>query len=251
MKNLKILSLALGALLFAACSKNHNMVPTPTPTAKVVFRTVNKTGFDYKEYYQDVANATNRKGIVILSHGDGGNINDGTLNDQCTALAQEGYIAVTTSYRSLANFGYYEGLVRFKEDMEAVISGTTTTYSIARNKVVIGGISRGGNATLALALPDQKSLVPFAGIKGVILQCPGGDEWQGSAILLPAAYMSSQADPVQGVTDANVFNTGLQKNTNPDVKALSEILVIPGSGHCNNADQYKPFIVKKVKEWLP
>jgi dienelactone hydrolase len=189
-----------------------------------------------------------------LAHGDGGSSNDATLNDQCNALAQEGYVAITTSYRPLdvaTNPTYASTIVQFKTDIESVIQVATTTYGITRDKVIMGGLSRGGNCTYALVLPEQTDIVPLAGIKGVILQCSGGDEWGGSAILFPVAYMSNKVDNAVGVVDANSFKNGLQNNKNATVKNLSECLIINSTGHCTNADQYKPFILKKVKEWLP
>lgn len=253
--NIKKISflLLLSAISVLSCKKTD---PTPAipPNLTVVSKTTTSNGFSYKEYYQETATADNRKGIVILTHGDGGTSNDGILNAQCTALATEGYVAITSSYRPLdvpTNATYAAKIMQFKADMEGLITTTTNTYSVARNKVIIGGLSRGGNCTYALSLPAGNGITPFAGIKGVILECAGGDAYGGGAILFPVAFMANKIDPTVGIVDANDFKNALQNNNNPNVKTLSECLIIDGSGHCGSANLYQPFVVKKVKEWLP
>lgn len=206
--------------------------------------------FNYKQFYQAEATVATRKGIVILAHGDESDENDFTLNDQCTALAQQGYVAVTTSYNIAENSTLEQTNLLFKNQMNEVIADITEVFDIPRNKVIIGGLSRGGNNNFALVLPGQAGISPIAGIKGVILECSGGDTWKGSAILFPVAYMSTLNDDVMG-SNANEFKTGLTQNNNAGVSSASECLIIPGTGHCTDAGQYKAFVVTKVKQWLP
>jgi len=206
--------------------------------------------FKYKRFYQEEETAATRKGIVILAHGDGTDENDATLNDQCTALAQQGYVAVTTSYDIPENSTLAETNLRFKNQINEVIVDITTIFDIPRNKVIIGGLSRGGNNSFALVLPGQAGISPIEGIKGVILECSGGDTWKGSAILFPVAYMSTLNDDVMN-SNANEFKTGLTQNNNAGVATASECLIIPGIGHCTDNGKYKAFVVTKVKQWLP
>ena len=241
---------------FFSCSKNEeteNGTPAPPAiTNKVV--TAGSYNFKYKVFYQETQNATNRKGLIILAVGDGGNENDSILNDQCTALAQEGYVAVTTTYRSLdTGLTWDQQGAQFKQDMLFVASNTQIEYTgINQSNTILGGLSRGGNMTMALILPNQfAGTTPFTGIKGALLQCAGGDTWKGSAILFPVAYMSNKVDNVMGVANANDFKTGLASNPNPNISSQSECLIYDSSGHCADISGNKAFIIKKVKEWLP
>lgn len=248
MKKPFLFSVLFLLLLSVSCSDDDKNSENPGPP--VSSQTVEATGFNYKEFYLEEALPENRKGIVILAVGDGADENDGTLNDQCVALAQNGYIAITTDFVDLNDATLTQINQKFKANMEEVILKATTTHNIPRSKVIIGGLSRGGNNTFALVLPGQMGIEPIAGIKGVILQCSGGDTWKGSAILFPVAYMSTLNDDVMG-SNANEFKTGLQNNINPGVAAASDCLIIPGSGHCTDTGRYKSFIVQKVVQWLP
>lgn len=256
-KNLKIMKkiILITTLTIAlfSCSKNDDTTNTSpiNPNVTVKSRIVTAAGFNYKEFYQETANSSNRKGLIILAVGDGGNENDGTLNEQCTALAQEGYIAITTTYRTSSNWNEFGS--SFKADIELVISNAGTLYNIPRSKTIVGGLSRGGNMTMALILPNGQfeATTPFEGIKGAIFECSGGDAWKGSSVLFPVAWMSNKVDDVMGVTNANDFKTGLTTNSNPNVNAQSECLIYSSSGHCADISGNKAFIVKKVKEWLP
>ena len=241
---------------FFSCSKNEETANgTPAPPAitnKVV--TAGNYNFKYKVFYQEIQNATNRKGLIILAVGDGGNENDGTLNEQCAALAQEGYVAVTTTYRSLdTGLTWDQQGAQFKQDMLFVASNTQIEYTgINQSNTILGGLSRGGNMTMALLLPNQfAGTTPFTGIKGALLQCAGGDTWKGSAILFPVAYMSNKVDNVMGVANANDFKTGLASILNPNVSSQSECLIYNSNGHCSDVSGNNAFMVRKVKEWLP
>lgn len=252
---LKILLLSI-FLISISCSKDDDAAPvtnTPTTTvAAVIFKTTSMTGFSFKTYYQEIVNANNRKGIVILAHGDGGTLDDGTLNEQCKALAEAGYVAATTSYRN-PNQGYINDVNNYKYDIESVVNKMVTDYSISISKVIVGGASRGGDLMFPMFLPANadNSIVPTTlNIKGIILQCSGGDSYKGSAIKKQVAYMSNKNDNVFG-SDATTFQSGLTTNVNANVKTLSECLIINSTGHCTNPEQYKPFVLRKVKEWLP
>lgn len=227
---------------------NHPEPEIPANTSiEIKLGTTN--GAAYKVFYQNSNQINSRKGIIILAVGDGGNENDATLNTQCNALAQKGYVALTTTYRPFST-NYTDWMVSFKEDIEKIIGQETLAFSITRNKVVIGGLSRGGNLTFGLVTPGQMGTVPpIAGIKGVILECAGGDWWKGSAILFPTLLMSNATDAAVGA-DAQAFKNGLETNSNPDVKNKSNVLIIPGEGHCTNSNQYKDFIVNNIDSWF-
>jgi dienelactone hydrolase len=239
---------------FVSCSKSDDSpAPPNTSNIAVVSKTTALVGFSYKTFYQEVANATNRKGIVIIAHGDGGNSDDGTINDQCNELAQNGYVAVTTSYRAPSAAVYATNVNNFKADMESVINKVTVDYNIPINKTIIGGLSRGGDLTFPMFLPANadNSITPTTlNVKGVILQCSGGDEYKGRVFKKQVAFMANKNDNVFN-TDATTFQTGLSNNSNNTVKTLSECLIIQSTGHCTDVDKYKPFVLKKVKEWLP
>jgi hypothetical protein len=253
---IKLLLVTIVVVLFS-CSKNDDPAPispitTPAITNKVV--TAGNYNFKYKVFYQEIQNATNRKGLIILAVGDGGNENDGTLNEQCAALAQEGYVAVTTTYRSLdTGLTWDQQGAQFKQDIQYVASLNQYEFAgIYQSNTIFGGLSRGGNMVMALILPGQfANTTPFSGIKGALLQCSGGDNWKGSAVIFPVAYMSNKVDNVMGVANANDFKTGLASNPNPNVTSQSECLIYNSSGHCADISGNKAFIVKKVKEWLP
>lgn len=246
--------LLLISILVLSCSKNDDSaISNPiSPTATVTSKTVIATGFNYKEFYQETANSSTRKGLIILAVGDGSTENDGTLNEQCTALAKEGYVAITTSYRSLNGTWDQQG-ASFKADIENVITNAGTWYNIPRNKTILGGLSRGGNMTIALILPNGQFVgtTSFTGIKAAVFQCSGGDNWKGSAVLFPVAWMSNKTDNTMGVVNANDFKTGLTVNANPNVSTQSECLIYNSTGHCSDISGNKNFIVRKVKEWLP
>lgn len=210
--------------------------------------------FEYKVFYQELNQSSTRRGLVILAVGDGGSHNDVTLNVQCEALAQKGFVALTTTYRSNSFSGqdaYKKWMAQFKADIEQIIKQETESFNITRDKVVIGGLSRGGNLLLGSILPlgQMDDIPPITGIKGVILECAGGDQWKGSAILFPVLFMSNVTDSNVG-TDAEAFKNGLQSNTNPNVKDKSKTLIIPGQGHCTGSAQYKDFIVKHIDSWF-
>jgi dienelactone hydrolase len=253
---IKLLSLLFisAVISFVSCSKSDDSpAPPNTSNVAVVSKTTALANFSYKTFYQETANASTRKGIVIIAHGDGGNSDDGTINDQCKELAQNGYVAVTTSYRT-PNQGYTIDVNNFKADMESVVNKVTVDYNIPVNKTIVGGSSRGGDLLFPMFLPAANAaaaIQPTAlDLKGIILECSGGDNYKGTAILKQVAYMANKNDNVFG-TDATTFQAGLSNNANNTVKTLSECLIINSTGHCTNADQYKPFIVRKVKEWLP
>jgi len=249
MKKLILLPVLFVSLLSVSCSDDDNKTPE-NPGAPVSSQVVAATGFNYKEFYLEEALPENRKGIVILAVGDGADENDGTLNDQCVALAQNGYVAITTDFVELSDATLTQINQKFQANIEEVILKTTTTHAIPRSKVIIGGLSRGGNNVFALVLPGQMGVDPIVGIKAVILQCSGGDNWKGSAIKYPVAYMSTLNDNEMN-SNANEFKAGLQANMNPGVADSSECLIIPGTGHCTELSRYKPFIVQKVVQWLP
>lgn len=267
MKNFKYLLIFtfVTSSLFTSCSKNEEtpviqLPVTSTPVAvnpipvPIVIKNITTTaanGFNYKTFYQETATSTNRKGIIILAHGDGSNSNDGLINEQCDALAKEGYVAITTSYRTPAFQNVLTDSNNFKADMESVINQVTALYNIPINKTILGGLSRGGNLAFNMFLPSgQYGTVTSLDLKGAILECAGGDQYKGSAILKQVAYMSNKTDNTVGA-NALAFQTGLTLNTNNTVKTLSECYIVNSDGHCTNAGEYKAFIVRKVKEWLP
>jgi len=251
MKKLLILPALFLSLLAISCSDDDNETPAdPNANVPVSSATMQASAFRYKQFYQEEASPNTRKGIVILAHGDGADENDSTLNDQCIALAQYGYVAVTTSYNILPNSNQEQANLRFKTQMNEVIADLTDAFNIPRSKVIIGGLSRGGNNSFALVLPVQAGITPIDGIKGVILECSGGDNWKGSAILYPVAYMSTLNDNEMN-SNAEEFKAGLAENNNAGVAEASECLIIPGTGHCTDTGKYKAFVIKKVTEWLP
>lgn len=242
-KLLNILFLMSFLFLLSNCSSDDNNEPEMPVNSDVKTKAGTTNGAAYRVFYQETNQADTRKGLIILAVGDGGNENDATLNAQCVALADKGYVAITTTYRT--NSEYYAG---FKEDMEQIITKETAAFGIARNKVVLGGLSRGGNRLHGAILPanPQSNSYPIEGIKGVILECAGGDEWKGRSILYPVLFMSNKVDNTVQTPDAETFVNGLQQNVNPGVKDKSKTLIIPGSGHCTNANQYKDFIVNNI-----
>ncbi|MBD3583192.1 alpha/beta hydrolase family protein [Flavobacterium selenitireducens] len=253
MKTIKLLSFILLFALAFSCSKDDDG-PSQSDndnTPVVSLNAQSASGFGYKVFFQETASPQTRKGLVILAHGDNSDEADGTLNSQCEALAKKGYVAVTTSYRNPT--GTYEEInARFKGDIESMITAMGGEFQIPRNKTIIGGLSRGGNNTFPLILPGQPGVGnPITDIRGAILECSGGDEWKGSAVLVPVAYMANKVDPTMGVENANDFKNGLLNNANGSVAQDSECLIINSSGHCTSSGQYKNFVVEKVMEWLP
>lgn len=256
MKTIKFFLFTILITIFSCSKDNDSITPTIESPVTTTSKITALANFSYKTYYQEVANANNRKGIVILAHGDGGTFEDGTLNDQCKALAELGYVAATTSYRNPNQPTYAANVNNYKADIESVINKMVTDYSIDVTKVVVGGASRGGDLMFPMFLPantiDGVTINPTSlNIKGIILQCSGGDSYKGSAIKKPVAYMSNKIDTGFGNIDTTLFQTGLTTNINLDVKTLSECLIINSTGHCTNPEQYKPFIIRKVKQWLP
>lgn len=248
-----ILFLSMSTLIFAGCSKNDdNYVEPELPNAEVAVlsEVVNLGTFSYKTYYPEVIDGAYR-GLIILAHGDGGSIDDATLNDQCHALAQQGFVAATTSYREPVGT-VAEINNNFYADIENVFSDIAPDYGIPLGNTVLGGMSRGGNLTYSLILPGQEG-IPFTvtGIRGAVLECSGGDEWKGSAVVVPVAFMSNQSDDVLGMANADDFLNGLQANANAGVTSKSGSLIIPGTGHCGGSNQYKAFLVNKMIEWFP
>ncbi|QIG89158.1 hypothetical protein G6R40_05480 [Chryseobacterium sp. POL2] len=233
--------------LLSNCSSDDNNEPEMPVNSDVKTKAGTTNGAAYKVFYQETSQPSTRRGLIILAVGDGGNENDATLNAQCTALADKGYVAITTTYRT--NSEYYAG---FKEDMEQLITTETTAFSIARNKVVLGGLSRGGNRLHGAVLPanPQNNSYPIEGIKGVILECAGGDVWKGKSILYPVLFMNNKVDNTVQTPDAETFVNGLQENVNPGVKDKSKTLIVPGAGHCTNANQYKDFIINNIDSWF-
>jgi hypothetical protein len=222
--------------------------PVTQPTTLMVKNRIenSNTGIRHSIHIQepvvDIANFY--KGVVILAHGDGGNEMDGTLNGQCAELAKAGYIAATMTYRPL-NKGWNQDAISFKEDVESVITSIITKYNVSRSKVVVGGLSRGSNQLFNCLLPGQPAS-PILGIKGVILECPGGDAWKASVFPYPVAFMANEIDNDMGSNSNNFCNS-----INPSIKSQSECLIIPGTGHCGGSNQYTAFILKMVKNWLP
>jgi hypothetical protein len=257
MKTFNIAVLALSIMtLTVSCSK-ENDTSMPLPSTNTIINTVltePNFNFKYKVFYKKELSSSTVKGLVVLAVGDGGTENDTTLNDQCTALANEGYVAITTTYRPLDGVGQtweVQGAL-FRADMMAVITKADDDYGIPFSKTIVGGLSRGGNMTMSLILPGQYTYIaPFSGIKGALLQCSGGDAWKGSAVLFPVAWMSNKVDNVMGVINANDFKNGLQNNTNLTVKTQSECLIYNSDGHCGDSSGNKNFMVSKVKQWLP
>lgn len=251
---MKRLILFSTALIFAlGCSKDDDNYSEPTlPNADVAVTVTTHEfpgNFEYKKFLRTELGSV--RGLIILAHGDGGSIDDSTLNDQCYALAQQGFIAITTSYRNPTGTEA-EINSQFVTDLNAVYFAMNGQYNIPVTKTVVGGLSRGGNLTFPLVLPGQPGLnAPSSSLKGVILECSGGDAWKGGAIVVPVAYMSNQSDDVMGMADANDFKNALLSNANPGVASKSECLIIGGQGHCGSSNQYKAFVVNKMIEWFP
>ena len=245
---LKNISLALVITLGISSCSSDDENATITTNSSIISKIITEPTFNfkYKVFYQEDLSSSTAKGLVVLAVGDGGTENDGLLNDQCTALAKEGFVAITTTYRPL------EQGALFRADMMAVITKADNDYGLPFNKTIIGGQSRGGNMVMALILPGQFNYIPpFSGIKGALLQCAGGDSWKGSAVLFPVAWMSNKIDNTMGVADANEFKNGLQNNANTNVKTLSECLIYNSSGHCGDTSGNKKIMVAKAKQWLP
>jgi dienelactone hydrolase len=257
MKNFKypLLFAIILSILYFSCSKNDTVETQIIENeTNIVVKSITSTainGFNYKTFYQEVANAINRKGIVILAHGDGGSSNDPLLNEQCAILAQQGYVAITTSYRAPTFQNALTDSTNFKADMESIINQTTVLYGISVNRTILGGFSRGGNLAFNMFLPSgQFGTATTLDLRGTILECAGGDQFKGSVVLKQVAFMSNKIDNVVG-GDALAFQTGLTQNPNNTVKTLSECYIVNSDGHCTNANEYKTFVVRKVKEWLP
>lgn len=233
-----------------SCNSDDNSSSDNNPidsNIEVITKITSEVGFDYKVFYQEQNTPQTRRGIIILAVGDGGNINDGILNGQCDALAKKGFVTITTTYR--ADSEYYAG---FKQDMEQIILAETTTFSIPKNKVVLGGLSRGGNRLHGAVLPanPEYDSYPIEGIKGVILECAGGDFWKGKGILYPVLFMNNKVDNTVQTTDADTFKNGLQENPNSGVKDKSHCLIVSGQGHCTNSNEYKNFILQHIDSWF-
>lgn len=251
MKNSVLSSFFIFGIVFLmSCKKKEEKKEDPVtnlPNVEVSTAVMNSNGFSYKKYFQPSVSSATRRGLIILAVGDGGTINDVNLNEQCDALAKKGFVAITTTYRPMPNV-FNDWYVNFKEDMEQIITDETATFSITRDKVVLGGMSRGGNLLFSCVLPGQP-VTPIEGIKGVILECAGGDNWKGSAILTRTLYMSNATDGAVA-TDANAFQAGLQNNNNSGVKDNSYCLIISSEGHCTNVSEYKTFIIQRIDNWF-
>lgn len=250
LRALMISMLIFGVAFTVGCSSDDNNSSSNNPidpNVEVITATKDGNGFNYKVFYQEEVSAQTRRGIIILAVGDGGTANDGTLNAQCDALARKGYVAITTTYRT--NSDYYAG---FKADMELIIANETATFDIAKSKVVLGGLSRGGNRLHGAVLPEnpEYNSYPIEGIKGVILECAGGDYWKGRGILYPVLFMNNKIDNTVQTPDADEFVNGLQENINPGVKDKSHCLIVSGSGHCTNSGQYRNFILQHIDSWF-
>ncbi len=255
MKIIKSILFVFIILIQISCSKDGETNEEPLPEVVVINST--KTAlldFKYKIYYQEAPTTTNRKGLVILAHGDGGSENDPLLNEQCNDLAKLGYVAITTSYK-LPGTGYVADVNAFKNSMEEVITKNNTDFAIPANKTIIGGLSLGGNLAYFMFLPAANGASPATiNLKGAALMCAGADSYRGGALLKPAIVMCNKVDSQVGITNAYDFKSTLLTNPNPMVSTLSECLIFDNNnqdGHCTNANEYKAFLIKKVKEWLP
>ncbi len=255
MNRIKTIAVVLLILIQISCSKDNASNNEPIPEVLVINST--KTAlldFKYKIFYQEATTTTNRKGLVILAHGDGGTENDALLNDQCADLARLGYVAITTSYK-LPGTGYVANVNAFKNCMEEVIKKNNTDFAIPANNTIVGGLSLGGNLAYFMFLPAANDASPSTiNLKGAALMCAGADSYRGSAILKPAIMMSNKIDSQVGITNAYDFKTALLTNPNPNVSTLSDCLIFDNNNvnaHCTNASEYKAFLIKKVKEWLP
>lgn len=247
LKALMISMSIIGVAFAVSCSSDDNSPSVNNPIVEVIAVTKDGNGFNYKVFYQEEETSQTRRGIIILAVGDGGNIHDTTLNAQCDALARKGFVAITTTYRT--NSEYYAG---FKEDMELIITNETVAFGIAKSQVVLGGLSRGGNRLHGAVLPEnpEYNSYPIEGIKGVILECAGGDYWKGRGILYPVLFMNNKVDNMVQTPDADEFTNGLQENINPGVKDKSHCLIIPGSGHCTDSGTYRDFILQRIDSWF-
>ncbi|WP_300672101.1 hypothetical protein [Soonwooa sp.] len=216
---------------------------------KVAKKDIQASNFNYRAYYPESTATDARKGIVILGVGDGGNVNDGLLNDQCDAIARMGFVAIVTTYEKGSS--YADGNIKFKQNIEEIISKEASLYGIPRSKVVVGGVSKGGNLSLGISLPGQMGNggQPIEGIKGLIIECGGGDQWKGSALKLPVLYMANATDGATGGNGTD-FRSGIESNTNADVKAKSKFLIAPGEGHCTNSADYKNFIINNINSFF-
>lgn len=169
-----ILLLCLAITMFNCSKSKDNGSPSEKETsANVKTKLGTGNNFQYKIFYQEANTPQTRRGIIILAVGDGGDMNNSTLNAQCDALAKKGFVAITTTYRSQNGQQYTQWQTSFKQDIEQVIAKETESFNISRDKVVIGGLSRGGNLMLGFVLPGQ-GVEPITGIKGLILECATG-----------------------------------------------------------------------------
>ncbi len=218
MKNIKFLAIAF-LIIVASCSKSDDdtvpvvVIDPNAPSvaaANVVTEPSAVSGVSYKAYLQKPATATNRKGLIILTHGDGSNVNDGILNDQCIALANEGYVAVTITYRPLV-LDYAGNYNSFKTDMQNAVTWLNAEYNIPVNKTMLGVFSRGGNLAFKMFLPADvgAAIQPTdLNLKAAILMCAGGNNWQGRAILKPVIFMANKVDAAVQIIDAVTFKAG-------------------------------------------
>lgn len=249
-KSQKTISKEITDRYYELLKKGATKRPLPLPRVyKVLTKDIQASNFNYRAYYPESTVTDARRGIVILGVGDGGNVNDASLNNQCEAITKMGFVAIVTTYEKGSS--YADGNIKFKQNIEEIISKEAPAYNISRSNVVVGGVSKGGNLSLGISLPGQMGSggQPIEGIKGLIIECGGGDQWKGSALKLPVLYMANATDGATGGNGTD-FKAGIESNTNANVKAKSKFLIAPGEGHCTNAADYKNFITSNINSFF-
>lgn len=231
----------------------------PSDSGSAVVNRVEKSGdLTYKIYLQPVANATNRKGLILFGSGNDpgnpqiGGLDDGLQNNTANELAKLGYVAAIVAYRKHDPKGdWNERSNLLAQDIMQVAKTIFTNYGegqISEKQVITGGSSY----ATAMLLTNIAYYPTLANTRGVLAACGALGKGEAEKFQVPVYVLAcnGNADELVGEVFGAAILESMGEN---DKKNDSGEFIDPNcTGHCGgDMNTWTAKLVERVRVWLP
>ncbi len=241
-------------------SGGNDSTDSSSDSSEVVSRTETSGSISYKIYLQNTANASNRKGIILLGSGNDqndpstGSLSGGLENNVANELAELGYIAAIVAYQDEPPVNWSDGGVSWNSncemlatDMSDVANTIISTYGsgLTRAKVLTGGVSYASYALLT-NVSESSTLIDT---RGVLATCGSTGAWNAQHVQVPVYTLNCSGNPEGDYSGSSLIDLILDAT----VKADSGYDVDSGcSTHCGGSTTtWTTHIIDQVQVWLP
>lgn len=250
--------------------QNNKTAPIPTSPSQggAVVNRVEQVGtVAYRLYFQETANGTNRKGIVLLGSGNdenavptipAGSLEGGLENNTAKELAALGYVAAVVSYRQAPAIksakDWNDNSELMATDFSNVAGDIITKVGggLSRDRVVTGGVSY----TSYMLLTNIGMSNTLADTRGVLAACGATGDVTPQ---IPVYSLNCSPNPEGDFNGKALIDQITDPKINPNIKTNPQIQTDSGyfadnscNTHCGgDTNTWTDKLVERVQVWLP